>query len=1013
MKVGVVLSGGQAPGGHNVIAGLYDYVKKISPQSTMIGFCDGPHGVMTGRYVEMDDDFVDSYRNSGGFDMIGSGRHKIEKPDQFAAAMKFCSELDLDGLVIIGGDDSNTNAAILAEYFSANNCKTRVCGCPKTIDGDLKVDPYIPVSFGFDTACRTYSELIGNLGNDVLSSQKYYHFVRLMGRSASHIALECALQTRPNACIICEEVEQKKQTLQMITQQIVDIVCKRSDVGRNYGIVLLPEGLIEFIPEFNHLIAEINDILATGVESTEDAVAAKLSASNAKVFSYLPNSIKQQLLMDRDPHGNVQVAKIETEKLLAQTVAAELEKKEQKGEFKGKFRPQFHAYGYEGRSGLPSEFDATYCYVLGQNVGALLSLGQTGLISSVTNLVAPVADWKCGGVPITMMCNMEKRHGHMKPVIKKALVELSGKPFECFASQRGAWAQYDLYRSPGPLQFGEGGLELSITLSLELLGKDHRMVISTLDKMMQKQDDLVSTRKGRFIICPHDQARLSEVQVKRSRIIPKLCPHNDVPIGKQQRNKLSNFGILFCGRQAPGGHDIIAGLFDYVKSTPGQRKIYGFIGGSSGLINGHYIELCDEMLSCYRGQGGFDLLGRHTDEIHSPMFAKAVAMCKSLGIGTLVLVGSTRTCADAVALDIYCHSNKEQLNIIVAPADINNSLKSPLLEQTIGFDTCSKVCAQIVGNNSTDGGSAKKYYYFMRIIGHLTSHTTLEVALLTKPNYAILSEEVTAQQMTLTDIVNSIADVITIRANEGKNYGTVLIPEGLILVIPEMKGLIQSIDIAHDTLVNDKADINVEAIKALLPEWNKALLDTLPDFLVSQLLLERCTDGSLQCAQVETERLLGHFVSEELKSRKAAGIYKGSTSSVNQFLGYQARGAMPTCFDSSLAYNTGACAGKLADNGCSGYIATIRNLATEDVSKWVASGFPIANILTSKPTCLRLPVKDEKVVKATVVNLEGAAYKKFAAQRAMWSLDDDYENPGPIQFTGPASSINSPSLTLA
>ena len=299
MKVGVVLSGGQAPGGHNVIAGLYDYVKKISPQSTMIGFCDGPHGVMNGRYVEMDDAFVDSYRNSGGFDMIGSGRHKIEKPDQFAAAMKFCSELDLDGLVIIGGDDSNTNAAILAEYFKANNCKTRVCGCPKTIDGDLKVDPYIPVSFGFDTACRTYSELIGNLGNDVLSSQKYYHFVRLMGRSASHIALECALQTRPNACIICEEVEQKKQTLQMITQQIVDIVCQRSTLGRNYGIILLPEGLIEFIPEFNHLIAEINDVLSTGIESAEEAVTAKLSPDNAKVFSYLPTLMLMLNLLDQ------------------------------------------------------------------------------------------------------------------------------------------------------------------------------------------------------------------------------------------------------------------------------------------------------------------------------------------------------------------------------------------------------------------------------------------------------------------------------------------------------------------------------------------------------------------------------------------------------------------------------------------------------------------------------------------------------------------------------------------
>ena len=1012
MKVGVVLSGGQAPGGHNVIAGLYDYVKKISPQSTMIGFCDGPHGVMNGRYVEMDDSFVDSYRNSGGFDMIGSGRHKIEKPDQFASAMKFCTELDLDGLVVIGGDDSNTNAAILAEYFKANNCKTRVCGCPKTIDGDLKVDPYIPVSFGFDTACRTYSELIGNLGNDVQSSQKYYHFVRLMGRSASHIALECALQTRPNACIICEEVEQKKQTLQMITQKIVDIVTNRSSMGRDYGIILLPEGLIEFIPEFNALIAEINDILATGVQSSEDAVSAKLSAENLKVFAYLPGSIKQQLLMDRDPHGNVQVAKIETEKLLAQTVASELEKKRKNGEFNGTFRPQFHAYGYEGRSGLPSAFDATYCYILGQNVGALLSLGQTGLISSVTNLTAPVTEWNCGGVPITMMCNMEKRHGHMKPVIKKALVELNGEPFKCFASQRDAWAKYDLYRSPGPLQFGEGGLELSITLTLELKGKDPRMDMVGLTRTMSRQDDMATTKKGRFIICPNDTSRLSEVQVKRSVISQKKSTLADVPKGDRPAGA-NNFGILFCGRQAPGGHDIVAGLYDYVKTLGNDSKVYGFIGGSTGLTGRHYIELSDEILSCYRGQGGYDLLGRHTDEITGDeMYSAAIATSKSLGIGSLVLVGSTRTCADAVAFDAYCQRNNENLKINVAPADINNSLKSSLLEQTIGFDTCSKVCAQIVGNNATDGGSAKKYYYFMRIIGHLTSHTTLEVALLTKPNYAILSEEVTDQQMTLTDIVTSIADVITVRADEGKNYGTVLIPEGLILVIPEMKGLIQSIDIAHSTLVDRKEAITVETIKSLLPKWNKALLDTLPDFVVTQLLLERCTDGSLQCAQVETERLLGHFVNEELKKRKTAGVYKGSTSTVNQFLGYQARGAMPTCFDSSLAYNTGACAGKLATNGCSGYIATIRNIASGDASKWTASGFPITNILTRKPTCLRLPVSEEKVVKATRVNLESAAYKKFAAYRSMWSIDDDYENPGPIQFAGPAAATNSPSLVL-
>jgi pyrophosphate--fructose-6-phosphate 1-phosphotransferase len=455
LRIGVVLSGGQAPGGHNVIAGIFDYIKAVSLESQLIGFLDGPQGIYTGQYCIVDDHMMNCYRNAGGFDMIGSGRHKIEKPEQFEASLAHCTALALDGLVVIGGDDSNTNAALLAEYFESKQCRTKVCGAPKTIDGDLKIPNYIPTSFGFDTACQTYSELIGNLGQDTLSTQKYYHFVRLMGRAASNITLECALQTRPNVCLISEEVEAGHLTLAQITQQVVDVIAQRSQAGKDYGIVLLPEGLIEFIPEFNALIEEINDVLANGTPTTEEAVLPELSYNNRAVFSYLPENIKLQLLLDRDPHGNVQVAKIETEKLLAQTVGAELEQLRRHGKFAGKFCPQFHAYGYEGRSGLPSAFDSTYCYVLGQNVAALLALGQNGLISSVTNLDGPVSDWVCGGVPITMMCHMERRRGHMKPVIKKALVELDGRPFRCFASQRKDWARYDLYRSPGPMQFPE------------------------------------------------------------------------------------------------------------------------------------------------------------------------------------------------------------------------------------------------------------------------------------------------------------------------------------------------------------------------------------------------------------------------------------------------------------------------------------------------------------------------------------------------------------------------------
>jgi diphosphate--fructose-6-phosphate 1-phosphotransferase len=525
-----VLSGGQAPGGHNVIAGVYDFIKdNVSRDSVIIGFLDGPQGIYNAKYSIITDAVMDSYRNSGGFDMIGSGRHKIEKPAEFAASLATCTDLDLDGLVVIGGDDSNTNAAVLAEYFEAHGCKTKVCGVPKTIDGDLKVHPYIPVSFGFDTACRTYSELIGNLGQDTLSTQKYYHFIRLMGRAASNIALECALETRPNICLISEEVEAKHKTLAQITQEIVDIVVKRWENGKDYGIVLLPEGLIEFIPEFNGLIKEINDVLARGTETTEEAVLPELSYNNRAVFSYLPANIKQQLLLDRDPHGNVQVAKIETEKLLAQTVAAELDNLHRHGKYDGHFAPQFHSYGYEGRSGLPSVFDATYCYVLGQNVAALLTLGLNGLISSVVNLNAPVSQWVCGGVPITMMCHMERRHGHMKPVIKKALVELDQLPFQTFAAQRADWAEFDLYRNPGPLQFSDvTKMELSVTLTLELCGEDPRMNVADLTeaKAIQSAPVRYSSSSGlRFAPLKGDATKIySAVQQSRAAIVsPPLC----------------------------------------------------------------------------------------------------------------------------------------------------------------------------------------------------------------------------------------------------------------------------------------------------------------------------------------------------------------------------------------------------------------------------------------------------------------------------------------------------------
>lgn len=478
VNVGVILSGGQAPGGHNVICGLYDALKKANPENQLYGFLGGPSGILEDKYMVMTDELIDQYRNTGGFDIIGSGRTKLETKEQFAVCTKVCREHSINAIVIIGGDDSNTNAAILAEYFRANNEPVCVVGCPKTIDGDLKNES-IETSFGFDTATKTYSELIGNIERDANSARKYWHFIRLMGRSASHIALECAMQTQPNICLVGEEVEAKNQSVEDITNYIADIVAKRAEKGLNFGVCLVPEGLIEFIPSLKVLIAEINDLLAkteaqfNALETSADKISfveQRLSTSSKSVFDSLPVEIKAQLLADRDPHGNVQVSKIETEKLLIQTVGARLAQMKKEGKYNGKFNSQNHFFGYEGRCAFPSNFDSDYCYSLGYNAFFLVNANLTGYLSSVTNLEKPADQWQAGGIPITMMMNMEQRHGEKKPVIKKALVELDGKPFKYFESNREQWALETCFTFPGAIQyFGPSEVcdQTTMTLALE------------------------------------------------------------------------------------------------------------------------------------------------------------------------------------------------------------------------------------------------------------------------------------------------------------------------------------------------------------------------------------------------------------------------------------------------------------------------------------------------------------------------------------------------------------------
>ena len=477
--VGVILSGGQAPGGHNVVCGLYDALKATNKDNELFGFKGGPSGLIEDDYIVMTDEYIDQFRNTGGFDIIGSGRTKLETNEQFAVAAEVCKKHGITAIVIIGGDDSNTNAAVLAEYFAANNTGVQVIGCPKTIDGDLKNED-IECSFGFDTATKTYSEIIGNIERDANSAKKYWHFVKVMGRSASHVALECALETQPNICLISEEVAAKKMSLSAIADYIADSVEKRAANGMNFGVAIIPEGVVEFVPEFSVLISEINELLAGSKADAFNAlptwaekyafIEKGLTKESMEVFAILPQTIQQQLFLERDPHGNVQVSLIESEKLFSALVADKLAARKAAGSYKGKFSPLHHFLGYEGRCAFPSNFDSDYCYSLGYNAFMLIQYGYTGYLSKVSNLSAPANEWVAGGMPITKMMNIERRHGEDKPVIKKALVELDGAPFKFFESHRDQWAVETCYKFPGAIQY-YGPTEVcditTVTLALE------------------------------------------------------------------------------------------------------------------------------------------------------------------------------------------------------------------------------------------------------------------------------------------------------------------------------------------------------------------------------------------------------------------------------------------------------------------------------------------------------------------------------------------------------------------
>eukprot|EP00448_Togula_jolla_P007956 CAMPEP_0170595746 /NCGR_PEP_ID=MMETSP0224-20130122/14730_1 /TAXON_ID=285029 /ORGANISM="Togula jolla, Strain CCCM 725" /LENGTH=1184 /DNA_ID=CAMNT_0010919955 /DNA_START=16 /DNA_END=3570 /DNA_ORIENTATION=+ len=1043
LKVGVVLSGGQAPGGHNVVAGIYDAVKRSGPGAVTYGFCDGPHGLFSGNVTKIDDIMMNGYRNTGGFDMIGSGRHKIESPEQFVASREVCEKLELDGLVIIGGDDSNTNGALLAEEFKKVGCATKVIGCPKTIDGDLKCPPEIPVSFGFDTACRTYAELVGNVALDALTTQKYYHFCRLMGRSASNIALEVALLTNPNMCLLGEEVSENALSLKKVTEQVVNMILKRSKAGKNYGTVLLPEGLIEFIPEFNDLMKDLNEL---GDGMKEDEVLRKLSKENQERWHFLPEFIRAQLLLDRDPHGNVQVAKIETEKLLAGCVEKELERLRFAGEYQGSFTPQYHAFGYEGRAGLPSRFDATYCYCLGYTAAVLIAGGKTGLLASVKNLTKPVSEWQCGGVPVTALCVVERRKGKDKPVIKKAVVNLSGtmcQPFHAWAAIRDRVAIEDYYRAPGPLQFDAScpvSLDLPITLCLELGGEAPGLgppktqpkvfgsflycprKLNSRSKLQQWRAELVAKKiqeteqAGVKVACVGLPTRPSlryDEDVMKS-VLPTTfgAPLVEVKMGSlpESTGAPPRIGVVFCGRQAPGGHDALIGVVDAIKERSGE--VLGFVGGTGGLLKG-FAEPISDIVDQYRATGGFDLLGRLQDRIETEEErAGVLASCSKLNLDGLVMVGGTRTASDTVHLAEYFAAKKSKTSVVFIPCGIEGSLINPFVEMSLGFDTASKVIAQLVANTSTDGASARKYYYFLRLMDggtqgkESTSHVTMEVALSTRPNMALFGEYVAAKSIGLREIVSKVADVICARAEDGKNFGTVILPEGFLSSVPECRLLLEEIA---------KLPMPCTVAEAFehLSEFSGALLSSFPSQIQQQLLLSRMDNGEVHASQVAAEQLLAYLVEIELKGRKANPesspgrknkSYKGSFSPVCQFLGYQVRCGMPSDFDCEYGRVLGSIAAVLAASGHNGYLASVSGLAGPS-DTWRCAGVPLSAICSTTDTGVR-------VVPAPL-KLQSPVWFAWSKLQARCAVEDLYQNPGPIQLSGPSATRKAETLIAA
>jgi 6-phosphofructokinase 1 len=1032
LRIGVVLSGGQAPGGHNVIMGIFDYAKKHHQNSQIFGFLGGPRGIYTNSYVEVTDELMNSYRNQGGFDMICAGRDKIETPEQYENSLKYCRALHLDGLVVIGGDDSNTNACMLAEYFSQNEVHTKVIGAPKTIDGDLK-NEIIEISFGFDSATKTYSEVIGNIAIDSLSSKRYYHFIRVMGRSASHIALECALQTRPTWAFIGEEVKEKRMTLQNIVDELADVIMERGLNGKNYGVILVPEGLIEFIPEVELLISELNEVLAQrqGEEDVVAFVMSRLSAESAELFSLLPESISLQLLLDRDPHGNVQVAKIETERLLILLIEPELTKRG----YPHQFFPQSHYFGYEGRSCLPSNFDATYCNAIGHTAAALIRYNFTGCMAVCRGLRRPPQFWQPAGCPLAAMMDIERRKGRNVPVIRKSLVELTSPVFRAYARMRKHWAVNDCFRSPGPIQFegvGESALNFIISppseADLRSSTDDPSSEFPYAPHFIENFSPLAKARLTAEVELPAVfRNGLSSCRIRTGDVLrplseetansvesqyPHLCEARyrrfvELTEGISGHFTPLNIGIVSNGRQASGSHNVIEGVLSALQSRPGSQ-VLGFMNGTEGLYNRKYFEITKDNFALYRNQGGFDFLGISKDHMRLPEeLEKVKESCVSLNLDGLVVLGASHTMTDVAILSDFFLANNVKTRVIGVPASIDGNLGHPFFETSIGFDTASRVNAQMTGNMMTDAASATKYWYFIRLMGRDPSHLVLETSLQTHPNFIVISEVISQEGESIDDIANSIADLVQKRAADHKFYGTVLVPEGLLSHLSHYRELINQINSLYQGKSKEEIAelgrllaVSDSAVDELMHSYSAPVLKRLPSYLRTQMLTRLDNYGMVSVSLIDTERLLAEEVGKELARRKRAGTYKGSYAPVCHFFGYQGRSSLPSLFDCSLAATYGCTATALIAGGYTGYMTTARGL-TGEIAKWKVGAIPLTAMMKTKAhsnfgvNCAVVPSYE--------VNLSAKAYQTLAVNCKEWEMGDRYTNPGPIQFEGKLS----------